>query len=180
MQQMKKLILLSVLVSQFAWAGCNIKTASRLANEHRVGNIENLIKHKGQDSCTVEFDIDVDGKTYHLKESEKGWEQVESLCYYARERARKNLLLDLGGEFKTEAITSCKEGDTPPTKLKIGDTILENEVGPSPIKKQFKYKGATCKMFQEHYTVDRKLETYNGVICQVDNSDTNWLIVDKW
>jgi len=177
---MKKLILLSLVISQVAWAGCNVKSASRLANEHRVGNIENLVKHKGQDNCTVEFDIDVDGKTYHLKESERGLEQVESLCYYARERARKNLLLDLGGDFRTEAITTCKEGDTPPLKLKIGDTILETEVGPSPIKKTFKHKGTTCRMFQEHLTVDRKLQTYNGVICQIDNSDTNWLIVDKW
>lgn len=176
---MKKLLLLSVLVSQFAWAGCNIKSASLLANEHQVGDIQNLVKDKKMGVCTVNFDIVVDGQSYHLTETEKGLEQEESLCYYAKERARKNLLLDLGGKFKTEAVTSCNEGAVP-TKLKIGDTILETEVGPSPIKKKFKYKGATCRMFQEHYTVDRELRTYNGVICQIDNSDTNWLIVDKW
>ena len=177
---MKKILLLSVLISQIAWAGCNIKSASILANEHQVGDIQNLIKDKSMGICTVNFDIDVDGKTYHLTETEKGLENEESLCYYARERARKNLLLNLGGKFKTEAVTSCNEGTTPPTKLRIGDTILANEVGPSPIKKTFRYKGAVCRMFQEHYTVDRELRTYNGVICQIDNSDTNWLIVDKW
>jgi hypothetical protein len=177
---MKKLLLLSFLISQFAWAGCNVKTASILANERQVGNIQNLVKDKSMGVCTVNFDIDVDGKTYHLTETEKGLENEESLCYYAKERARKNLLVNLGGKFKTEAITSCSEGTVPHTKLKIGDTILENEVGPSPIKKTFKHKGATCRMFQEHLTVDRELKTYNGVICQIDNSDTNWLIVDKW
>jgi hypothetical protein len=177
---MKKLLLLSLLVSQFAWAGCNVKSASILANEHQVGDIQNLVKDKKIGVCTVSFDIDVDGKTYHLTETEKGLENEESLCYYAKERARKNLLLNLGGKFKTEAITSCSEGTIPLTKLKIGDTILANEVSPSPIKKTFKFKGATCRMFQEHHTVDRELRTYNGVICQISNSDTNWLIVDKW
>jgi len=177
---MKKLILITLLASQFAFAECNVKSASLLANEHQVGDIQNLVKDKSMGKCTVNFDIDVDGKTYHLTETEKGLEQDESLCYYAKERARKNLLLNLGGTFKTEAVTSCREGATPPSKLRVGDTILENEVGPSPIKKYFKHNGATCRMFQEHYTVDRKLQTYNGVICQVDNSDTNWLIVDKW
>ena len=177
---MKQLLLVSVLISQFAWAECNVKSASLLANEHQVGNIVNLVKDKSMGKCTVTFDMDVDGKTYHLKETEKGLEQEESLCYYARERARKNLLLDLGGKFRSEAVTSCKEGDTPPPKLRIGVTILETEVGPSPIKQTFKHKGATCRMFQEHLTVDRQLRTYNGVICQIDNSDTNWLIVDKW
>ena len=177
---MKKLILIGLLISQFAWADCTIKSASLLANERRVGNIENLIKDKSMGKCTVTFDIDVDGKTYHLKETEQGLEQEESLCYYARERARKNLLLDLGGEFKTESITKCGDGTNATHKVKIGDTIFENEVGPSPIKKKFKYQGATCRMFQEHYAVDRELRTYNGVICQIDNSDINWLVVDKW
>jgi len=177
---MKQLILIGLVASQLAFAECNVKSASLLANEHTVGDIVNLVKDKSMGKCTVTFDIDVDGQTYHLKETEKGLEQDESLCYYARERARKNLLLDLGGKFKSEAVTSCREGSSLPPKLRVGDTILETEVGPSPIKQTFKHKGATCRMFQEHYTVDRQLRTYNGVICQIDNSDTNWLIVDKW
>jgi len=177
---MKKLILVTLLLSQLAWADCDVKSASFLANEHQVGEIQNLQETAKQGVCTVEFDIEVDGVNHHLTETEKGWEQTPSLCYYARERARKNLLLNLGGKFKSEAVTSCKDGTTPPNKIRIGDTILANEVGPSPIKKTFKHKGATCRMFQEHTTVDRELRTYNGVICQIDNSDTNWLVVDKW
>lgn len=91
--------------------GCIIDTSSKLVNQHEVGPITNLVKdkeywgHKGE--CTVKFDITVNGQTYHLEETEEGMEQLESLCYYARERARRNLLLDLGGDFKSQATVAC-------------------------------------------------------------------------
>lgn len=95
--------------------GCIIDTSSKLVTKHNVGPITNLVKeteywgHKGE--CTVKFDITVDGVSYHLEESETGMEQLESLCYYARERARKNLLLDLGGNFNSQATIACTHRD---------------------------------------------------------------------
>jgi hypothetical protein len=177
---MKNCFLILTIFSQFAIAECNVKNASILANEHTVGNIKNLQTVISEGKCVVDFDITVDGETHHLHESETGLEQEASLCYYAKERARKNLLLDLGGTFQTESVVSCKEGDILPPKIKKGDTILENEVAKFKVKKYFTYKGARCRMFQEHYSVDRELREYHGVICQIDNSDTNWLVVDKW
>jgi hypothetical protein len=178
---MKHILLLSILITNLALADCNVKIASQLANERRVGPIVNLIKDThilGQ--CTVNFDMDVDGKTYHLQETEKGWENPESLCYYARERARKNFLMDMPGNFKTETVTSCREGELVPMSLKKGDTVLETEAPPSPMKKSFTYRNSQCRMFQEHMVIDRELKVYNGVICKIDNSSTNWLVVDKW
>ena len=100
--------------------GCNVDTSSKLVNEHKVGPIRNLVKDEFEfgykNECTVEFDITVDGKEYHLKDTETGLEQMPSVCYYARERARKNLLLDLGGDFKSEATVECRYED------KIGKT----------------------------------------------------------
>jgi len=178
---MKHLLLLSLLVSNLAMADCNVKVASQLANERKVGPIVNLIKDKSTiGQCTVDFDMDVDGKTYHLHETEKGWENPESLCYYARERARKNFLMDMPGQFKTESVTSCREGVAISASLKKGDTVLETEAPSSPNKKYFTYRNSRCRMFQEHLAVDRELKVYNGVICKIDNSDTNWLVVDKW
>jgi hypothetical protein len=96
--------------------GCIVDTNSTLVSERKVGKITNLIKEKDEDgaigTCTVKFDITVDGKTYHLEETENGLEQLESLCYYAKERARKNLLLDLGGTFESKASVSCKHTAT--------------------------------------------------------------------
>jgi len=89
--------------------GCTVVTKSKLVTEHRVGEITNLVKDIDPNGrCTVKFDITVNDTLYHLEETETGYEQIASLCYYARERARKNLLLDLGGEFANESVTSCK------------------------------------------------------------------------
>lgn len=95
--------------------GCVVDTNSKLVTKHVVGPITNLVKdkeywgHKGE--CTVNFDITVNGVTYHLEETEEGMEQLESLCYYARERARRNLLLDLGGTFNSQATVACTHRD---------------------------------------------------------------------
>ena len=92
--------------------GCDVDTSSRLVNEHKVSDILNLEKDIDPNGrCTVKFDLIVDGQTYHLEETEVGYEQIPSLCYYARERARKNLLLDLGGKFKTESNITCRIHD---------------------------------------------------------------------
>jgi hypothetical protein len=95
--------------------GCNIKTSSRLANEHKVSAIRNLEKQEfnfgTKNECTVDYDITVDGTEYHLTETETGLEQMASVCYYATDRARKNLLLSLGGNFKTEANINCRRHD---------------------------------------------------------------------
>jgi hypothetical protein len=96
--------------------GCVTETSSTLVNEHKVGPITNLVKDKfdwgNKGECTVRFDITVNGEVHHLEESETGLEQLESLCYYARERARKNLLLDLGGTFNTQANIACLRKDS--------------------------------------------------------------------
>jgi hypothetical protein len=178
---MKYLILLVLLLSNLVLADeCKMRSASQLATEREVGPITNLEKTKSYGKCVVNFDITVDGKTYHLTETETGMEQEESLCYYARQRARKNLLLDLGGKFSTEAVTICKEGTTTIQKIKKGDHILESEVGKSKIDKYFTHNNARCRMFTERNEFKGELAVYHGVICQIDNSDTNWMVVDKW
>ena len=85
------------------------------------------------------------------------------------------------GKFQKESITVCKEGVLEFPKLKIGDTILENEVGLSNVDAgYFKHNNAICRLFTDRVTQKGRLRVYHGVICQVDNSDTNWLIVDRW
>jgi hypothetical protein len=178
---MKYLIVLAMLCSSIALADeCKVRSASQLSNERAVGPITDLVKVKTYGKCVVTFNITVDGVTHRLQETETGMEQEESLCYYARQRARKNLLLDLGGKFSTEAVTICKEGTTTIQKIKKGDHILETEVGKSKIDKYFTYNNARCRMFTERNEFKGTLAVYHGVICQIDNSATNWLVVDKW
>jgi len=173
--------LLLAFLSPISHSECVIKTASQLANEREVGPILNLQKNKSDGRCDVEFDITVDGISYHLNETEIGLEQEESLCYYAQVRAKKNLLLSLGGTFNTEAITVCNDGPAIQNKdYKIGDLVLESELGKSPIKGYFNYNNARCRMYTERKSIDKELKVYNGVICKVENSASNWIIVDRW
>ena len=96
--------------------GCTVNSSAKLVTEHKVGRITNLVKEKmdwgNRSECTVKFDITVNGETHHLEESETGLENAESLCYYAKERARKNLLLELGGTFQSQAVVACRRQES--------------------------------------------------------------------
>lgn len=178
---MKKILLASLLVSQIALADCDVRSASILGEEHSVGPATNIVKDKsilGQ--CLVSFDMTIDGKIYHRDYNRVGFEYQDMLCDQAIERGRNSLLAEVGGRFQTESITVCTDSDFKPTKLKIGDVILESEVGFAKNNKYWKRNGARCRMFQNRSTVDGKPRTYNGVICEADSSDTNWLVVDLW
>jgi hypothetical protein len=89
--------------------------------------------------------------------------------------------IERNGQFENETVTVCKEGFEQVPKIKIGDTILETEVGKSNVKVgYFKHQNAQCRLFSERHSQNGKLAVYHGVICQIDNSPTNWLVVDKW
>lgn len=91
--------------------GCQIETYTDLVAEHDVGPITNLVKEPKEGGlngqCTVRFDITVNGKLYHLERTELGWEQTPSLCHYAQQKARQELLLSLPGEFVAKTKVSC-------------------------------------------------------------------------
>ena len=89
--------------------GCEIETYSDLVAQHQVSQILNLEKDIDPNGrCTVKFDLVVDGTKHHLEETEIGWEQIPSLCHYAQQRARKELLLSLPGEFVSKTKIACR------------------------------------------------------------------------
>jgi hypothetical protein len=89
--------------------------------------------------------------------------------------------LESGNSVKVESITVCKDGELVPQRIKVGDAILETEVGMSNVAVgYFKHNNARCRLFSERLTENGKLRVNHGVICQIDNSPANWLVVDKW
>ena len=96
--------------------GCNIDIGSKLATEHEVGPITNLQEERfefgARNECTVNYDIVVDGEQHHVDQTETSLEQMNSVCYYARERGRKDLLLSLGGKFNSHANIDCRYRET--------------------------------------------------------------------
>jgi len=181
-QVMKKYLLLTLLAfSQIVSANCNLKSASILENTHKVGPVEGIAKIFKPGSCTMTFHINVDGTNYPITYRADGPENEDVLCGYAIEKGRRELLLNLGGQFKTQASLVCMEGAAVDPKVKIGDTILENEVGMNPrLNFYWPYKQySKCRLFKEQYVRNKKQVQYNGVICQQDHDDI-WLVVDKW
>lgn len=181
MQQILKISLLIFVSSVFA-DDCKMRSASSLASEHEVGPVTDLVKDKSEEGkCTVTYGIVVDGEQHVVSGSFIGYEQQESLCRLAIDNSRKNLLVELGGTFATDAVTVCDDAETDLVdNFRIGDTILENEVSPSKIQGYFNYNNSKCRLFTQRLAYRRELRVYNGVICQVDNSKTNWIVVDKW
>ena len=96
--------------------GCTAKVISKLVSERNVGQITNLVKEQTafgyKNQCKVNFDLTVDGQTYHLERTEEGLYQMAVICADARDIARAELLLDLGGVFKSDAEFICRQKDS--------------------------------------------------------------------
>jgi hypothetical protein len=98
----------------------------------------------------------------------------------ANECKTTTVTIEKDGKVSSETATVCKEGNPIDRTIKVGDIILESEVGEAKVTKYFNYNNSRCRMFSEHTAKDKALHVYYGVICQVDNSGANWLVVDKW
>ena len=178
-----KFLIILITFSQLVFAEdeCRMRSASALTNERNVGPVADLVTEAEEGICNVSYTITIDGHEHYVTGSYKGLEQTASLCHQAIINSRNNLLVQLGGNFETEAVTVCKEGEEDlADDIQIGDTILETEVGRSKMNKYFEYQNARCRMFTQKMSKNRQLRVFNGVICQVDNSDANWIVVDKW
>ncbi len=178
----KKALFFLLISASFrlALAECDIRSASQLNHEREVGPVTDLEKTKSAGKCAVRYRLMVDGVWNLVKAEESGLEQEESLCYYAIEKARKELLVGLGGTFQTEAITVCKDDRSANAKLSIGDTILENEVAWIKNGKYFNYRNSKCRLFIDRRELNRQLNVTYGVICQLDSIGENWIVIDKW
>jgi hypothetical protein len=88
--------------------------------------------------------------------------------------------IERNGQVEAETRTVCKEGETPNTKLKIGDIISENEVATSRIGNYFIYRKHRCRIFEDQGLFRKQVRDYYGVICQTEKDSLNWIVVDKW
>jgi hypothetical protein len=84
------------------------------------------------------------------------------------------------GQFSSESITICREGQKVERKIRAGDLILETEVGRSKVDLYFKYQNMRCRNFTEQYFEIGVIKRYYGVICQANPNDANWMVMDKW
>jgi len=174
---MKKLLILLALTSQFALAeDCQVRQASKVTAERKMGNIDDLVKIKSNQKCRVKFSIVVDGEKHNVDWTHEDYGDPEISCQKAIEYGMSELNMRLGGNFQSESMLVCGDGSRRTRPLKIGDEGLENEFGTVANKKYFQFKGANCRYFSERYN-NGKLQFSKGVICQ---NDQLWTVVDKW
>jgi hypothetical protein len=102
------------------------------------------------------------------------------MVFAEQECKTTTVTIERNGAVNRETATVCKEGEHVDAKVKIGDVILESEVGEANLKKYFNYRNSKCRMFSEHLAIDKSLHVYYGVICQIDSNGANWIVVDKW
>lgn len=88
--------------------------------------------------------------------------------------------IEKNGKVEAETRTVCKEGTAPDPKIKIGDIVLESEVGVSKIDNYFTYRRQRCRIFEDQGIFQKQVRDYYGVICQIEKDSSNWIVVDKW
>lgn len=177
----RTLLVTLLLTSQFAWADCDVKTASLMTDTQVVGPIQNLTEIISDGKCTVKFNVNVNGNWHTVEETESDSHYKGSaLCSHAIRQGREKLLVSLGGKFNSESITVCREGQKLDHKIRTGDLILETEVGRSKVDLYFKYQNMRCRNFTEQYFELSRLRRYFGVICQANPNEPMWMVMDKW
>ena len=175
------LLVTLMLASQFAWANCDVKTASLMTDTQVVGPIQNLVGIVSDGKCTVKFDVNVNGKLHSVIDSiSDSHYKGSALCSHAIRQGREKLLVSLGGQFNSESITVCRDGQKIERKIKAGDLILETEVGRSKVDLYFKYQNMRCRNFTEQYFEIGIVKRYHGVICQANPNEHMWMVMDKW
>ena len=183
--QMRKILavlppLVLTAAPAFATEKCIARSASALMNEHVVSAVTDLVRRATTGFCEVRYLLTVDGEQHHVVAEAKGTQPTDLLCKTAIDIGREKLLSGMGGRFRTETITVCSEGEPIQKKVKVGDTVLENELGRSLVDLYFRYKNTKCRLFRERLAKNGQLVVNNGVICQNDSGGANWIVVDKW
>ena len=116
---MKKLLILLALVSQFALAeDCQVRQASKVTAERKMGNIDDLVKTKSNQKCRVKFTIMVDGEKHNVDWTHEDYGDPEISCQKAIEYGLSELNMRLGGNFQSESMLVCGQGSKQTRPLK--------------------------------------------------------------
>jgi hypothetical protein len=144
-----------------------------MIQEVETGPVSNLIKSVKGDLCHVSYAVVINGTEHRVNYSHKD-------CTEAIERGKNELLVSLAGKYRTEVVTTCKEGQELVDKpVRIGEIVLENELLRAERQSgYFKHNNSKCRLFRERYVQKQQLRVTHGVICQINDND--WVVVDKW
>jgi hypothetical protein len=174
-----KIFFLLSLFSTNTFAECAVKSASQNIHQRQVSQPINLVKTISNNQCKVKFSLNIDNRVYEVEHTYQGFDDEKLLCANAVEEGRKILLSQMGGVFQTESITVCNEGKSVQFRpAKVGDLVMDNEMGRLDRGQNFKYRNSDCRLFREKYEKNKIFRVTHGVMCKTDHQE--WIIVDKW
>lgn len=185
---MKKLLLALLIPSGVLAQQCIVQTktvsASNVVIAERSGMTRITTPEiNGRRTCRVTFRARINNEWHTaFGDSPIEFNNVEQACDIAERRAEaevKNRAVQR--RVATEDVMVCTD-QTNLELLKRNDVGTIGEVGqfrPHPdMPRDFAHNGTRCRFFVDTQFVHQNVNTYQGVICQVQG--TRWVVVDKF
>ncbi|MDC1281814.1 hypothetical protein N8Z09_04080 [Methylophilaceae bacterium] len=187
----KQLLVIGLLSPAIVFGECSIeqKIASK---SHEPINIEETRNYKtalvpieeGLQSCFVTFDV-LYANTWYPVYGEQEWDgniMATTACNMAKQNALKGFIHKHGEQLITvhEDMT-CADGEkVEHYKLKkIGAVMPIGKLKGDPKhRRPFIYNGASCWWVQDVEWSEQKLNSFNGIACQVEGDQ--FVLVDKF
>lgn len=188
---MKKLLTLA-LIPSMVWANgdqCVLQdrtvTRSDVYVAERTPVRRNVVQMpNGNKKCIVDFKVRI-GADWHTAFGEYEWDGAKSSeesCTVAVSRAEDNVRQRVGkSQTASEKILVCKDQPELTTlrNVTVGTIGDAGQFRPHPrYLGRFWHNGAQCRWFIEPAFTGQDIQTFQGIICEVQ--DQKWVVVDKF
>jgi hypothetical protein len=162
----------------------NVSGSSVTIQERSNVQAEVVPAVSGGRKCMVNFRARI-GAEWHTAFGEFEWagdRPRDEACAVALRRAEDSVRERVGRtQIISEKVMICRDqADLLTLRSSNPGTVAElSQFRPHPeYPKRFWHNGAQCRMFLDSAWTGRDIRTYQGVICQVQ--DSKWVVVDKF
>lgn len=186
---MKRVLIAALLPASVLAAECVLQdrtvTASTVRIEERSGIRQEVVPAPdGGRRCIVNFKARV-GASWYWANGQYDWagdRPREEACAVAVSRAEDSVKTQVApSHVQSEKVLICSDRpDLETLRSTNPGTIGElHQFRPHPkFPKRFWHNGAQCKWFLDSAFRNQDIYTYQGIICQVQ--DSKWVVVDKF
>jgi len=186
---MKQLIVLAALIPALATAECVLQdrtvTSHSIVIQERSGMRQTVVPTpEGGKRCIVNFRARV-GATWYSATGQYDWagdRPAGEACAVAAARADDSVHSQtVSQHVRSEKVMVCNDREDMNTlrSTRPGTTGQLHQFRPHPeYPNRFWHNGAQCQMFLDSAWTGRDIHTYQGVICQLQ--DSHWVVVDKY
>jgi len=181
--------LILVMVPVLSWAECVLQDRTVSKTQVQIAETSNITTNvvpeiSGGRRCLVDLRARV-GATWYTGHGEYIWlgdRSRDEACAVAAQRAQDSVRERVGSlQTVSEKILICQDNpDLNNLRSTNPGTIGDlSQFRPHPdFTKEFWHNGTKCRWFLDTAFVARDVRTYQGIICQLQ--DSKWVVVDKF